>query len=102
MAERRVGPPHLRAEHGQALLLLVGALCAILVGAGVIAAIAAGIGRDGEQQRAADLAALAGARAMREAYGRLFEPPMIGDTVNPRHLERAAYLQLGRRAAAAT
>jgi hypothetical protein len=102
MPDSRAGASHLRGERGQALLLLVGVLCAIVVGAGVIAAIAAGIGRDGEQQRAADLAALAGARAMREAYGRLFEPPVIGDVINPRHLERAAYLELGRRAAAET
>jgi hypothetical protein len=39
---------------------------------------------------------------MRENYGRLFEPAVIGDMVNPRHLERAAYLELGRRAAAET
>src|SRR3954464_15398570 len=102
MPDRRACGAHLRDERGQALLLLVGVLCAIVVGAGVIAAIAAGIGRDGGRRGRAALAALAGARAMREACGRLFEPPVIGDMVNPRHLERAAYVELGRRAAAET
>ncbi len=43
--------------------------------------------------------ALAGARAMRESYGRLFEPPLIDGRPNPRHLEKDAYLALGRTAA---
>ena len=50
-------------------------------------------------QRAADLAALAGARAMHAAYPRLFEPAVIDGVANPRHLEKAAYLELGERAA---
>jgi hypothetical protein len=56
----------LRHERGQALLLLVGALAAVLVGAFVLGAVARGVGRQGRDQRAADLAALAGARAMGE------------------------------------
>ena len=62
-------------ETGQALLLLVGALAAVLVGAFVLGAVARGVGAEGRDQRAADLGALAGARAMRAAYDRLFEPP---------------------------
>ena len=48
----------------------------------------------------ADLAAVSAARAMRDAYPRLFEPPYLRPGVpNPRHLERAEYLALARDAA---
>src|SRR3954469_720390 len=86
-------------DRGQALLLLVGALAAVLVGAFVLGAVARGVGAEGRDQRAADLAALSGARAMRAAYDRLFEPPTVAGRANPRHLERSAYLALGRVAA---
>jgi hypothetical protein len=36
---------------------------------------------------------------MRDAYGRLFVPARVGRRVNPQHLERPAYLVLGRDAA---
>ncbi len=97
MAERRVN-----GEGGQALLLLVGALAAVLVGAFVLGAIARGVGKQGADQRAADLGALAGARAMRTVYYRLFEPAAIGGRRNPRHLERSEYLRRGRAAARVT
>ena len=89
-------------ERGQALLLLVGALAAVLVGAFVLGAVARGVGGQGRDQRAADLAALSGARAMYAAYDRLFEPAEIAGRPNPRHLERPAYLALGRQAALQT
>jgi soluble lytic murein transglycosylase-like protein len=89
-------------ERGQALLLLLGALMAMLAGALVLGAIARGIGVHGERQRAADLAALAGARAMRAAYPRLFEPAFAGGRPSPAHLELSQYLALARRAAEAT
>jgi hypothetical protein len=89
-------------ERGQALLLLVGALAAVLVGAFVLGAVARGVGAEGRDQRAADLAALSGARAMYAAYDRLFEPARIAGRPNPRHLERTAYLGLGRQAALQT
>jgi hypothetical protein len=91
-----------RGEGGQALLLMVGVLCAVLVGAGVVGSVARGMGVRGERQRAADLAALAAARAMHDAYARLFEPPALGMARNPRHLERRAYLGLAQRAATET
>ncbi|HVW17562.1 MAG TPA: transglycosylase SLT domain-containing protein, partial [Solirubrobacteraceae bacterium] len=50
----------------------------------------------------ADLAALAGARAMREAYPRLFAPPLVDGRPSPDHLERAAYLALAADAARRT
>ena len=52
-----------------------------------------------EAQRAADLAALAGAGAMHAAYSRLFEPAVLDGLANPRHLEKAAYVALARAAA---
>src|SRR5205814_5279173 len=66
----------------------------------VLGAVARGVGAEGRDQRAADLGALAGAHAMRAAYDRLFEPPTIAGRPNPRHLERGAYLAIGRTAAA--
>jgi hypothetical protein len=61
-----------------------------------------GVGARGDRQRAADLAALAGARAMRAAYDRVFEPAILGGRPNRRHLDRREYLELGRRAATET
>jgi hypothetical protein len=91
-----------KRERGQAALLLLGALGFVLVGALILGAIAAGVGVQGRDQRAADLAALAGARALRGAYPRVFEPSVLAGRPNSRHLERAAYLALGRTAALAT
>jgi Transglycosylase SLT domain/D-alanyl-D-alanine carboxypeptidase len=87
---------------GQASVLLVGGLAGVLIGALVLAMVARGLAREGAAQRAADLSALAGARAMREAYPRLFEPASVDGRPNPLHLDRAAYLELGRVAARAT
>jgi soluble lytic murein transglycosylase-like protein len=78
-------------ERGQAGLLLVAGLLAVLVGAFVLGGIARGVGAQGAQQRAADLAALAGAKAMHDAYPRLFD--------RERPLTVPAYRELGRRAA---
>jgi Transglycosylase SLT domain/D-alanyl-D-alanine carboxypeptidase len=90
------------AEQGQATLLVVGALTAVLLGAVVLGGIARAVGIRGEHQRAADLGALAGARAMRDVYPRVFAPPEIDGRPNPAHLERSEYLVLGRRIATAT
>jgi hypothetical protein len=90
---------HARAQAGQAFLLVVGLLCAALAAVLVLAALARGLGAEGAQQRAADLGALAGAKAMQAAYPRLFVPARVRRRINPQHLERAADLELGRRAA---
>jgi len=90
---------HARAQSGQAFVLVVGLLCAALAAALVLAALARGLGAEGAQQRAADLGALAGAKAMEAAYPRLFVPARVKRRINPQHLERVAYLELGRRAA---
>ena len=88
-----------REARGQVAVLLVGGLVAIGAGAVVLGAFAAGLGGRDAAQRAADLAALAGARAMHDAYERLFEPARIEGRPNPRHLDKDAYVALGRDAA---
>ena len=70
-------------ERGQALVLLLGGLAAVLIGAFVLGAIAQGVGAKGGAQRAADLGALAGARAMQDGWPRLFEPPLLAGRPNP-------------------
>jgi hypothetical protein len=80
-----------RDDAGQAGLVLVAVMLAVLVGAFVLGGIARGVGAQAQQQRAADLGALAGAKAMHVAYARLFDPER-GITV-------AAYRELGRRIA---
>jgi soluble lytic murein transglycosylase-like protein len=89
-------------ERGQASVLLVGALLSVLVGALVLAALARGVGEHAAHQRAADLAALAGARAMHAEYDRLFEPAFVAGRPNPRHLGVAAYREIGEAAASVT
>jgi hypothetical protein len=90
------------AEQGQALPLVTGVLAAVLIGAVVLGGVARAIGVRGEHQRAADLAALAGARAMSDAYPRVFAPAELGGHPNAEHLERAQYLALARRFASTT
>ena len=90
------------SQRGQAGMLLLGLLLAVVLGAIVLGGIARGVGARGDLQRGADLAALAAARAMHDAYPRVFEPPELDGAPNPRHLERGEYLALGTRAAEAT
>jgi soluble lytic murein transglycosylase-like protein len=90
----------LRRESGQALVLMLGAMAALVLGAVILGALGQALGARSGAQRAADLAAISGARAMRDAYPRLFEPALLRRGVpNPRHLSRDAYLALGRAAA---
>ena len=86
---------------GQIAVLLVGGLLAVGIGALVLGAVAKGLGTRDAAQRAADLAALGGAKAMHVAYDRLFEPAVVAGRPNPRHLEKPEYLALGRTAAEA-
>jgi hypothetical protein len=87
-------------QAGQASIVVVGGLVALVLGALVLGLVARGGGREARAQRAADLAALAGARAMHDAYAQLFEP-VFADRARPgpRHLSKDAYLALGRAAA---
>jgi len=84
-------------DDGQALILVVGALAALLVGAGGLGMLARGLGAHADHQRAADLAALAGARALVDAFPRALEPPD-----SSRHLGASAYLELARSVARRT
>jgi soluble lytic murein transglycosylase-like protein len=98
----RGGRRRCRSDLGQASVVLVGALLAVLAGGLVLAALARGVDRQAAQQRAADLAALAGARVMHDAYERLFEPAFLAGRPNPAHLTVAAYRAAGERAARET
>jgi hypothetical protein len=97
-ALRRSGA--LRGECGQASLLLLGLVAALVAGLIVLLAFGQALGAKGRHQRAADLAAISAAQMMRHNYARLFEPPLLpGGLPNPRHLSNAAYLALARQAA---
>jgi hypothetical protein len=91
----------MRSARGQASIVLVGGLVAVVLGALVFGLVARGGGREARAQRAADLGALAAARAMHDAYSRLFEP-VFADHEPPgaHHLGKAEYLALGRTAGA--
>ena len=88
-----------RSAAGQASILLVACMLGLVVGAVMLGSLGHGFGALGTSQRAADLAALAGGRAMHAAQPRLFEPALIDGRVNPAHLERAQFLALARTAA---
>lgn len=89
-----------RCEAGQALVLLVAAMAAMVLGALILGAIGQALGAKGHDQRAADLAAISAARAMRDAYPRLFEPALLpGGLPNSAHLTVGGYLALARSAA---
>ncbi|MBJ7332172.1 MAG: transglycosylase SLT domain-containing protein [Solirubrobacteraceae bacterium] len=79
-----------RSEGGQATILLIGVILAIVCGAIVLGGVARGIGARSDHQRAADLAALSAAKEMHARFGGLFA---TGGT----HVELTAY-----RAAAVT
>ena len=98
--ERCVRPGGLERERGQTTLLLLGVALVAIAGVLVLAAFGQALGAKGRHQRAADLAAVSAARAMRDAYPRLFEPAWLRPGVpNPRHLERSEYLDIARAAA---
>ena len=87
-------------EVGQASLLLLGMLAALLAGTLVLFGFGQALGARGKHQRAADLAAVSGAQAMSRNYQRLFEPAVLEDgSPNPRHLSNEEYLALARAAA---
>ena len=88
------------SARGQASVLVVGGLVAVVLGALILGLVARGGRREARAQRAADLGALAGARAMHDAYSRLFEP-LFADHAPPgaERLGKARYLALGRAAA---
>jgi hypothetical protein len=89
-----------RGEGGQAALLMLGVLAAVLAGVLVLFGFGQALGARGHAQRAADLSAISAAQVMRRNFPRLFEPSFLEEGLpNPRHLSRAAYLSLARAAA---
>ena len=88
-----------REARGQVAVLLVGGLVAVGAGAVVLGGFAAGLGRRDAAQRAADLAALAGASDARCLRAALRAGTDRRTPPNPRHLDKDAYVALGRDAA---
>src|SRR5215207_2121677 len=88
-------PPNagqLRTEGGQALVLLLGMVAAVMLGTLILAAFGQALGGKSRHQRAADLAAVSAAGSMRHDYPRLFEPPLLpSGAPNPRHLTAPVY-----------
>jgi hypothetical protein len=90
----------LRSARGQASLMMLAVVGALLAGTLVLFAFGNALGAKGRYQRAADLAAVSAAQVMHDLHPRLFEPPFLTPGVpNPRHLEQEAYLALARAAA---
>jgi hypothetical protein len=90
----------LAAERGQALMMVLAAVFAVLLYAAVLAAIGGAVTGASRTQRAADLAALSGARSLRDDFERLFTPARLpSGAPNPRYLDKGQYL--ARAAAAA-
>jgi hypothetical protein len=89
-----------RAESGQALILVIGGIFALLAGALALVAIAGAVTGKGRVQRAADLAAISAARSMRDDLPRLLSPPALPNGLpNPGHIDKSAYLARARLAA---
>jgi len=87
-------------EGGQASLLSLGVLFALVAGTLVLFAFGSALGARGKHQRGADLAAVSAARVMRDLYPRLFESPLPANGLpNPRHLPLPVYLARARAAA---
>jgi Transglycosylase SLT domain/D-alanyl-D-alanine carboxypeptidase/Putative Flp pilus-assembly TadE/G-like len=82
-----------RSETGQGLPLVLGAAAALIFTALVLTAIGGAVAGKARVQRAADVAALSGARSMRDDFDRLFVPALRRDgSPNPAHLTKAEYL----------
>jgi Transglycosylase SLT domain/D-alanyl-D-alanine carboxypeptidase/Putative Flp pilus-assembly TadE/G-like len=83
----------MRADEGQALVTVVGAAVALIFAALILTAIGGAVTGKARVQRAADLAALSGARSMRDDFERLFAPARLaGGAPNPAHLTKGEYL----------
>jgi hypothetical protein len=95
-----MGTPRIRTSDGQATILTLGVIAALVLGGVALGGFGQALGAKGRHQRAADLAAMSAARAMSDSYPRLFEPPLLpSGAPNPRHLSTAQYLAIARLAA---
>ena len=100
MVSRELRNTDARRESGQAALLMLGVLAAVLAGVLVLFGFGQALGARGHAQRAADLAAVSAAQVMRRNFARLFEPATLEDGApNRRRLTNRAYLALARAAA---
>jgi hypothetical protein len=70
------------SERRQALIVALGAVFVVMLGAGVLPALGR-CRRKGGCKRATDLAAVSAARSMRDDFPRLFKPPVIGADHSP-------------------
>ena len=90
----------LAGQAGQSLPLVLGAAAALIFTALILTAIGGAVTGKARAQRAADLAALSGARSMRDDFDRLFVPALLADgSPNPAHVTKAEYLARARTAA---
>src|SRR3954470_14141734 len=95
-----MGTSRIRTSDGQATILMLGVLAALVAGGIVLGGFGQALGAKSRHQRAADLAAMSSAGVMAKAYPRLFEPAVFPNgTPNPRHLSTARYEELAREAA---
>lgn len=86
-------------QGGQALPLAMGLAFALFAATLALVAIAGAVDGKGRAQRAADLTAVSAARSMRDDLSRLLEPVAMPDgSLNPRHLDKVAYLARARAA----
>jgi hypothetical protein len=80
-------------------MMVVAAVFVVLFCAAILTALGGAVTGTARTQRAADLAALSGARSLRDDFTRLFTPARLSSGApNPGHLDKAQYLD---RAAAA-
>ncbi len=89
------------SQRGQALLVALGAMVVLMLGAAVLFWFGSALAGKGRMQRAADLAALSAARSMRDDLDRLYEPATIDGRPNPYYLSAAQYLERARAVARA-
>src|SRR4051794_19218778 len=90
----------LRRQDGQATILMLGLLAALVAGGIVLGGFGQALGARARHQRAADRGAMSAAGAMAKASPRLFEPVVLPNGVpNPRHLSPAEYEAMARAAA---
>ncbi len=88
------------SEHGQASVLLLGVVAALVAGVLVLFAFGQALGAKGKHQRAADLAAISAARTMQRLYPSLFASPTLeGGLPNPAYLSLSQYMAQARQTA---